>query len=263
MFAELDKAIRFREALSEGRVMFGAQISLTDPAVAEILGTSGFDWLVIDHEHTTLDDEDARRMHQAASQTPALVVARPPRVDPVLAMRLLDIGASGIITPFVSTVDDASTLVRATRYPPYGDRSWGPRRASGYGADAVRYFEQANAAILRFAIIETPHAVDVIDDILAVDGLDGVVIGPQDLALGLGVFGRFDSSEFRKAVDKVRSACATRRIPMGTGCYSTDHARECAAAGDQLLLVAGDDALLSQAGQALLNDLRPTAPESA
>jgi 2-keto-3-deoxy-L-rhamnonate aldolase RhmA len=124
-----------------------------------------------------------------------------------------------------------------------------------YGMDADEYFATANDLLIVTAIIESSQAIDNIEDIVQVEGLDGVVIGPMDLSISLGCFKQFDSPRYLDAVEKVRQACRRHQKAMGHGCQGLDHAKQCRDLGDTLLLVAGDDAFLVAEAQRFLKEL--------
>ena len=144
----------------------------------------------------------------------------------------------------------------ACRYPPAGVRGYGPRRAHGYGFDALEYFELANDSMVCIPIIESEKAVRNINEIVAVDGIDGVSIGPMDLSISLGVFRQFEHPRYVQAVEAIRAACTLHGKAMGTGCYSLDHAVDCRNEGDPLLLVLVDDQALRQGAVATIAALR-------
>ena len=188
--------------------------------------------------------------------TGAVVLARPTRLDPDLIRLYLDLGSPGVVCPFIETGEQAQLLVDACRYPPAGVRGYGPRRAHGYGFDALEYFELANDSMVCIPIIESERAVRNINEIVAVDGIDGVSIGPMDLSISLGVFRQFEHPRYVQAVEAIRAACTLHGKAMGTGCYSLDHAVDCRNAGDPLLLVLVDDQALRQGGSRTIVALR-------
>jgi 2-keto-3-deoxy-L-rhamnonate aldolase RhmA len=245
LIRELEKARRFKQSLRKGHACLGAQIALSDPVIAEIFGRAGFDWLVLDTEHSAQSTLTARAMLQACVASEAVLLLRPLRLDPDEIRRFLDLGSPGVLCPFVNSGKDAQLLVDACRYPPAGIRGWAPRRAGGYGFDAAEYTASANDAMICIPIIESRDAVNNIDDIVAVDGIDGITIGPMDLSISLGCFQQFDHPDYLAAVRKVREACQRHGKAMGTGCYSSEHAQQCIRDGDALLLVAGDDLFLA------------------
>ena len=148
-------------------------------------------------------------------------------------------------------------MVEACLYPPAGIRGWGPRRAAGFGFDTDEYFRSANESMICIPIIESRDAVDNVEEILSVDGIDGVCVGPLDLSISLGIFRQFEHPTYVSAYEKVRQACHKFKKAMGTGTYSLEHAEQCAAAGDAILLVGGDDVYLSAESRRCLETLRP------
>ncbi len=256
MTPSLAKAIEFKKKLQRGDVCLGAQIALHDAAVAEIFGRAGFDWLVIDTEHTASGRLVVRAMLQATEHTPAVALARPLRLDADEIRRLLDLGSPGVLCPFVNNGEEAERLVQACRYPPAGIRGYGPRRAAMYGFDADEYFREANAAIICVPIIESRDAVENIEAIVATEGIDGVCIGPMDLSISLGRFKEFQSAEYLGAVERVRKACQKHKKAMGTASHSMEHAQRCVEQGVQILLVGGDDAFLASESARWLKALR-------
>ncbi len=256
MISSLAKAVEFKKNLRRGEVCLGAQIALNDAAVAEIFGRAGFDWLVIDTEHTASDRLVVRTMLQATEHTPAVALARPLRLDADEIRRYLDLGAPGVLCPFVNNGEEAKRLVQACRYPPGGTRGYGPRRAGMYGFDADEYFREANAAMICIPIIESRVAVEHIDEIVATEGIDGVCIGPMDLSISLGCFKEFQSADYLGAVARIHEACRKQRKAMGTASHNLEHARQCAEQGVQILLVGGDDAFLASESARWLKVLR-------
>jgi 4-hydroxy-2-oxoheptanedioate aldolase len=256
LIRELEKARQFKSKLRRNEVCLGAQLALSDPVVAEIFGRAGFDWLVIDTEHSAQNPLTVRAMLQAATATDAIALARPLRLDADEIRRFLDLGSPGVLCPFISSGDDARLLVRACRYPPEGIRGWGPRRAAGYGFDAAEYRARANESMVCIPIIESREAIENIDEIVAVEGIDSVSVGPMDLSISLGCFQEFTKADYVAAVETVRSACRRHGKAMGTGCYSGEHAAACIEAGDSLLLVAGDDMFLADEARRQIARLR-------
>ena len=259
MISALSKALEFKAKLRRGEVCLGVQMALSDPAVAEIFGRAGFDWLIVDTEHSASTPAVVRAMLQAAEHTAAVVLARPLRLDSDEIRRLLDLGSPGVLCPFINNGEEAARLVAACRYPPKGIRGYNPRRAGGYGFDINEYMATSDGAMLCIPIIESRAAVENIEEIVGTEGIDGVTVGPMDLSLSLGCFKEFESSTFVEAMDKVRRACRKHQKAMGAGCYSLEHARQCARQGDLLLLVGGDDVFLANESTRWLNAMRGEA----
>lgn len=158
--------------------------AIPSPVTAEVVGRAGFDMVTVDLQHGLIDYQMALTMLQVLQGLPAPVLARVPWNEPGILMKCLDAGFSGVICPMVNTPEDAGRLVQATRYAPLGGRSFGPTRANlVHGAG---YAKAANASVLVLAMIETREAVQNLDAILAVEGIDGVYVGPSDLGLSLG-----------------------------------------------------------------------------
>ena len=158
--------------------------ALPSPVTAEIMGRAGFDMMTVDLQHGLIDYQLALTLLQVLQGLPAPVLARVPWNEPGILMKCLDAGFQGVICPMVNTVADARALVHATRYAPLGSRSFGPTRANMvHGAG---YVKTANSTVLVLAMIETREALGNLDAILAVEGIDGVYVGPSDLGLSLG-----------------------------------------------------------------------------
>ena len=259
MIQELEKARAFKERLKAGELVLGGQMALADPTVVEIFGKAGFDWLVIDAEHAAQTPQTIKAMLQAGVHTGAVVLARPLKLDPDVIRHYLDLGSPGVLCPFIETEEDAQLLVSSCRYPPDGIRGFGPRRAAVYGFEVADYMDKANETMLCIPIIESAKAVENIDAIVSVDGIDGVSIGPMDLSIDLGVFQQFKDERYLEAVATVRAACKRHGKAMGTGTYSLEHAIESRDAGDTLLLVGGDDLALQQGAASSIAALRGNA----
>jgi 2-keto-3-deoxy-L-rhamnonate aldolase RhmA len=151
------------------------------------LAHAGYDWLVIETEHNALDSAQIEHMLMAMNGTETIPIVRIPSANPVFIQRALDIGGMGVLVPMVKTADEAQAIVDATRYPPQGRRGWGPLRASQYTVDNEDYFYQANDNILVFLLIETKEAVENLEAIAAVPGVDVLYIGMWDLCLSMGL----------------------------------------------------------------------------
>jgi 4-hydroxy-2-oxoheptanedioate aldolase len=258
MIRELEKVRALKARLRAGEACLGAQIALSDPIVAEIFGRAGFDWIVVDAEHAPNSAATIRAMLQAAMGSPAVLMARPLKFDADQIRHYLDLGSPGVLCPFINNGKEASDLVRACRYPPAGIRGYGPRRAGVFGFDADEYFASANEAILAIPMIESREAVDNIDEIVSVDGIDTVCIGPYDLSISLGIVGQFDNPRYLDAAEVVRQACKRHGKAMGTACASLEYARQCASKGDALLLIAGDDHYISSEARRAISTMRPS-----
>jgi 4-hydroxy-2-oxoheptanedioate aldolase len=242
---ELEKARRLRQRLDAGARVLGVQAALMDPVVMEIYGAAGFDWITIDTEHAAHSPLSVRAMLQAAAHTPTVPIVRLLRLNEAEIGRMLDLGAAGVLVPFINSADDAEALVAACRYPPLGRRSWGPRRAAGFGLEATDHGQLTHEAVICIAMIETREAVENIDAIAATEGLTGAMVGPIDLSIDLGVQQRYDSDEFVAAVEAIREGCRKAGLPMGVGCAALEQTADFVAEDDRLLLIGGDDLALA------------------
>lgn len=178
------RANRLREALQRGETAVSGWVSVDSPYLAEVMSHSGYDAVTVDLQHGMFGVDRALALLQAVSGGPATPMARCGSLDPASIGKLLDAGAYGIVCPGVDTADQAAAFVAACRYPPAGQRSFGPARGLLYGG--ADYVEHADETILTWAMIESGTALENLDEILATPGLDAVYVGPNDLALALG-----------------------------------------------------------------------------
>jgi len=231
-------------------------LHLPSSFAAEVMAHQGWESLTIDLQHGMLDYAAAVTMLQAISTTDTVPLARVPWNDPAEIMRLLDAGCYGIICPMVNTRADAEAFVGACRYPPRGYRSFGPTRAVLYaGAD---YLESADHHIITMAMIETSEAVENLDDILNVAGLDAIYIGPADLSQSFGGTERSDLTEPRmvEILDSILEA--TRRHNVVAGIYTTsaDYAAMMVGKGVQFVTVLSDWRLMAAASRDAIATVR-------
>ena len=208
---------RFVSRFTDGNVL-GTWVSIGHPAIVEAAARAGFDFVLIDTEHTTMSLETVAELARAAAASPGElgVIVRPAWNDPVRIKRILDIGVDGIMVPMIDTPDAATELVRATRYPPDGDRGIASGRAAGYGQNFVDYVAEEHRSLLTIAQIETPTGVEHASDIAAVDGIDALFVGPADLSASLGVFAEWDGPELTDAMERTIEAGASAGTPVGT-----------------------------------------------
>jgi 2-keto-3-deoxy-L-rhamnonate aldolase RhmA len=250
------------QLLRAGQPAFGAQLRLGSPAIAEMFSLVGFDWLSIDSEHAPQSPEGIQLQLQAIAVGGANSIVRIPKNDPDLIRLYLDMGAAGVMVPFINTAADAEAGVRACRYPPRGTRGFGPARASKYGLDPS-YFTQANDQIIFIPIIETAEAVNNIDAIFAVDGIETCMLGPADLSISLGHPLDLEHAAVQQAMDTVAKAGKRAGKASGNAVYGdwmTPQATQRQLdAGFKVLLLGGDEWMLSGGCTRLtktLNDFR-------
>lgn len=242
---------QFKAALLAGTQQIGVWVSMPGAGNAEAMATCGFDWMLIDSEHTAVDIATIQTMLQAAAPYPTHAIVRPGWNDATEIKRILDIGAQTILVPYVQTADEARAAVRAVLYPPHGMRGVaGLTRAGRYGA-IPNYTATANSEICLLVQVETKTSLDNLEEIAAVEGVDGIFIGPADLAASLGYPGELSHPVVKKTVlDTVRRIRALGKAP---GILSTDQAflAEAVAAGTLFTAVDLDLSILMRGAREL------------
>ena len=241
-----------RRLFESGRVTHGGWCMLGNPFAAEIITASGCDWLVIDQQHGYVSDEAMRVMIQTAGIRGVPVLVRVPWNEPISIGHALDAGAEGVIVPMISTAADARRAADASHYPPLGYRSWGPLRAgmAQPGFDTLA----GNAQVICMAMMETAEGVQNLQEIIAVPGLDGVLVGPNDLAIshsGTNA-GAATAARDRELIERVARVCGEAAVPAGMVCASGEAAREWEEAGFNFLALRSDIQLLDAAMKAEL-----------
>ncbi len=230
-----------------GKPMVNAWLSIPSPYAAELIAHQDFDAATVDMQHGMMGFAEAVAMLQAISTTRAVPLVRPPSVDGPGIMRLLDAGAYGVICPMISSAADAAALVAACRYPPAGRRSFGPSRGLLYGG--ADYFSHANDEILVFGMIETREALDNLSAILATPGLDGIYVGPNDLAIELGhqPKAEHDHPDVIAAIERIRRETVAAGLIAGIFCSDGAAARDRLRQGFALVTPGNDAATLRAA----------------
>jgi 4-hydroxy-2-oxoheptanedioate aldolase len=242
---------RFKQALKERRLQIGLWSSLASNIGAEIIADSGFDWILLDTEHSPNEIPDLVTQLQAVQRGTATPIIRPAWNDAVLAKRALDIGAQTLLFPYVQSVEEAKRAVASTRYPPQGIRGVSvAARASRYGR-VPGYLTKANAEICVLVQVETRTALDQIDAIAAVDGIDGVFIGPSDLAASLGHLGNPQHADVQKAMENAVRHLKAVGKPAGILTGNEDEARRYIEWGYLFVAVGADVGLLARNADAL------------
>ena len=253
----MKNATKFTAKMRRGEICLGTGISFTDPTVTEALcGLLDFVWIDMEHNALSLETVQAHIMATKGSDTTALV--RVPWNDAALIKPVLDIGADGVIVPMVRTADDVRRAVAACRYPPQGIRGFGPRRPIDYGRNAgPDYSQRANAEIIAIVQIEQIDAVNNLDEILAVPGLTGVVIGGNDLSGSMGLMGQPHHPEVVAAIETVITKARQAEVFVGIG-LADDPARmaEWLDKGMQWLQIGVDWWLLMRAAESVVGQMR-------
>ena len=193
-----------KERLRKKEVTIGSWITLGHPSVAEIMANSGFDWLTVDMEHSAITLHQAQQLIQVIELSGVVPLVRVGENDPNLIKRVMDAGAHGVIVPMVNSKEDAEKAVRSVKYPPRGFRGVGLARAQKYGADFEGYRKWNQKESVVIVQVEHIKAVENLEAILSVEGVDGFLIGPYDLSGSLGVPGQFDHPNVVAALKRVR-----------------------------------------------------------
>jgi 4-hydroxy-2-oxoheptanedioate aldolase len=251
---------RLREIWKTGGAALNGWLAIPSSFSAETMAHQGWDALTIDLQHGVVDYQAMIPMLQAVSTTATVPVVRVPWLEPGILMKALDAGAYGVICPMVNTREDAQKLVAYTHYAPQGTRSFGPVRALLYGG--ADYPQHANQTIVTFAMIETAKALDNLDDILSVEGLDAIYIGPSDLSLALGCAPTFDDVDPKaaEAIDHILERAKAHGVVAGIHNGAPETALERIAKGFQFVTVSSDARLLAAGAQQIISKMRASAP---
>jgi 2-dehydro-3-deoxyglucarate aldolase/4-hydroxy-2-oxoheptanedioate aldolase len=238
------------KALRAGKKIAGAWAQSNSPLMAEILAEAGYDVVLIDMEHGPGDIMSLVQQIQAMQGEKAVPFVRAPWNDMVQIKRILDAGAYGLVIPYVNTGAEAEAAVRYAKYPPEGVRGIaGSTRAAHFGNNSLQYFDTANDDIFVFIQIETSTSVKNLDDILAVPGVDGVVIGPMDLATSMGFRGRPDTPQVQEAITVIEKKLIAAGKVLCTICGDFEDARAKYDRGYQMILLVSDTVTLGKAAR--------------
>jgi 4-hydroxy-2-oxoheptanedioate aldolase len=247
---------RLRQLWAEDKAAINGWLAIANSFSAEVMAHQGWDTLTIDLQHGVIDYAALVPMLQAISTTPTVPIVRVPWLEPGILMKALDAGAYGVICPMINTREDAQKLVAYTHYAPQGTRSFGPVRASLYGG--ADYAQHANETIVSFAMIETAQALDNLDAILGVEGLDAIYIGPSDLSLSLGCKPVFDDVEpkAQQAIEHIVARAKAHGVVAGIHNGRVDVAQARVDLGFRFVTLGSDARLLAAGSQDLLGPMR-------
>ncbi|WP_394248924.1 aldolase/citrate lyase family protein [Arthrobacter pityocampae] len=253
----------FREALAAAdRPLAGMWVCSGSPLVAEICAGAGLDWLLVDAEHSPNGLESILAQVQAIHGYPVQTLVRPPVNDAVLIKQYLDLGVQNLLIPMVHSAADAEAAVAAIRYPPEGVRGVGSALARAARWNRVpEYLARAASTISVTVQIESAAAVDAVADILAVDGVDAIFVGPSDLAASLGLLGRQEHPDVVTAVERCLAAAARAGKPAGVNAFTPSVARRYLDGGARFILVGADVALLARGSEALAAAFVPASDD--
>jgi 2-keto-3-deoxy-L-rhamnonate aldolase RhmA len=231
--------------LKDGRAALGSWISVGHPVIGEAMGLTGYDWLILDMEHGLLTVESVQSLVQAIQLTPATPLVRVPSNEPVIVKQVLETGAMGLIFPQVNNAEEALAAVRSASYPPRGIRGIGSGRGTGYGACFDEYLQRANEELLIGVQIEHERALENLRQILAVDGVDLVFVGANDLSASMGLLGQPRHPRVLDATQLVLAEARNYGIAAGLNAFDPDEANDRIAQGFQFIGIGQDVMLLT------------------
>ncbi|PRX09540.1 UNVERIFIED_ORG: 5-dehydro-4-deoxy-D-glucarate aldolase [Martelella mediterranea] len=242
---------QFRQNILKRKVQIGCWSALASPITAEVLGCAGFDWLLLDSEHAPNDVLSLIPQLMALKDSASAPVVRPQWNDTVIIKRLLDSGFYNFLIPFVQSAAEAKAAVAATRYPPEGVRGVSVSQRSNHYGTVPDYMKLVNENITVLVQIESPQAVEAADEIAAVDGVDGLFVGPSDLAAGFGHLGNPSQPDVQKAIRHVFSVAESHGKTAGILAPLEADARRYLEMGANLVAVGSDLGVFRNATQAL------------
>ena len=249
--ADFKKRVLAREFLA------GSWCNLASSVSTEITGNTGFDWILIDHEHGPGGEDTLLHQMQAASATPAFPMVRIANNDPTRFKRVLDVGAQGVMVPWVSTVDEAKAAVNSLRYAPRGMRGIAKlHRGVGYGANFEDYYRNSHDWIVLATQLETPEAVENSEKIAAIDGVDVLFVGPTDLTYNMGIPDQYDNPKFIDALKRILASAIKSGKAAGILVHNPQLAAVCKNLGYTYLALGSDGGAMSAGLKANLAALR-------
>ena len=246
-----------KRKLKNGQKTMGGFLQIISPVSAEIMSQCGFDWLIVDLEHAPGDFANLQAQLQAMNGSGVVPFARAPWNDMVAIKRTLDTGVMGVLIPYVNTREEAKAAVAACKYPPEGVRGVaGSPRAAGYTRNMMPYLTSANDEVVVMIAVETMEAVENLDEILSVEGLDGIFIGPVDLASSMGYLGDPTQPEVQQAIALIESKVLPSDKFLGTLAGNWDKAMKCFDKGYQWMVLMQDGVAIRNAGDKMVSSFR-------
>ncbi|MCL2741997.1 MAG: aldolase/citrate lyase family protein [Oscillospiraceae bacterium] len=249
---------RINRKIAEGGVAIGTHISLCEPAVTEMLGLIGYDFVWIDWEHSAMDRSHIQGHLMAAQGVGAAAFVRVPWNDPVTVKPILEMGPDGVIFPMVMDAAEAAAAVASTTYPPAGRRGFGPRRANGYGmVPTAEYLREVEGSFWRIIQIEHEDAVRNLDAILAVEGVDTIVVGPNDLSGSVGLLGQTRHPRVLALLDEIAAKCVRAGKAFGTSIgFDAGVVAEWKGRGVSWIAAGGDTGYMMEAGRKTYGEMK-------
>ena len=253
---------QFLAAIRQGHTQIGCWVGLADANVAEALAGCGFDWLLLDGEHAPNDVRSILEQLRAVAPYAVSPIVRPVQGDVALIKQYLDLGVQNLLSPMVNTAEEAAALVRAVRYPPLGIRGVGSALARASMWNRIEgYLGSASDYISLYVQIETVEAMANLEEILNVEGIDGIFIGPSDLAASMGLLGQQDHADVVASVESAIAQVKKAGVRVGVNAFAPATADRYIAAGVDFILVGADVALLARSTEALADRFIGSADE--
>ena len=216
---------KLKNKLKNNELTIGSWITIGNASVIEVMATAGFEWLCIDMEHTSIDLETAKMLITTIQANDMKALVRVSKNEEVAIKKVMDMGADGVIVPMVKTIEDAKMAVDFVKYPPIGKRGVGLYRAQSYGTKFEEYKRWVEEEAIIIVQIEHIKAVENIEDILQIEGIDGTIVGPYDLSGSMGIPGEYYRDDVQEAILKVKQACKKYNKPYGFHVIESDPAK--------------------------------------
>jgi 2-dehydro-3-deoxyglucarate aldolase len=255
---------KVKDTLRRGGISVGSWMSLGHESIAEIMAAAGFDWLAIDLEHSVIDIGKLHSLILAIESNGCVPLVRLTSNSPDIAKRVMDAGAYGAIVPMVNSADDALRAVRSIKYPPHGSRGVGLARAHSYGPGFGDYVKIANDQSILIVQIEHMEGVNNIEEILSVEGIDGLIIGPYDLSGSLGLPGELNHPKMEEAKKRILDTAREKNIAAGIHIVypSIDDLKRCLKEGYRFIAFGADILFLGEFCRASVADIRKLLRET-
>jgi len=247
-----------KEKLRSRSLTVGSWLTLAHPGIAEIMAQAGFEWLVVDLEHSVITIREAEELIRVIALSGCQPLVRLSTNDAVQIKRVMDAGAHGVIVPMVNSAEEARKAVEAVFYPPRGTRGVGLARAQGYGSCFEDYREWLDREAIVIVQVEHIRAVENLDDILAVEGVDGFIVGPYDLSGSLGIPGKFDHVRMMEAMNRIQSFMSRYAKPGGYHVVEMDaeQLRQRVAEGYRFIAYSVDTRMLDRCCRSAIAEVR-------
>jgi len=215
--------MNLKQSLKKCELTIGSWITIGHSSIVEIMATAGFDWLTVDMEHSAITLDIAQNLIATIKANKMDALVRVGKNDELIIKHVMDAGADGVIVPMINTKEDAEKAVKSVKYPPQGDRGVGLARAQNYGIGFDEYKEWLNNDSIVIAQIEQKKAVENIEEIIAVNGIDGIIIGPYDMSASYGFAGELDNEILLNAISTVEKACKAADFALGYHIIKPNH----------------------------------------